>query len=78
MPASDSPPSASSRSAAPGAPGSRRCSALRRSSGGAAVGHALDMVRSHNFAPGNAGVIFWTDILLPVFGFALLALARRA
>lgn len=45
---------------------------------GAGVGRALDMVRSHNFAPGNAGVIFWTDILLPVFGFALLALARRA
>jgi hypothetical protein len=44
---------------------------------GAAVGHALDMIRSHNFAPGNAGVIFWTDILLPFFGFALLAMARR-
>ena len=37
----------------------------------------LDMVRSHNFAPGNAGVIFWTDILLPVFGLALLAATRR-
>jgi hypothetical protein len=45
---------------------------------GAAVGHALDMVRSHNFAPGNAGVIFWTDILLPVFGLALVAAARKA
>lgn len=44
---------------------------------GAAVGHVLAMVRSDDFAPGNAGVIFWTDILLPVFGFALLALARR-
>lgn len=43
---------------------------------GAAVGHVLDMIRSHNFAPGNAGVIFWTDILLPVFGFALLAATR--
>jgi len=43
---------------------------------GAAVGHLLDMVRTHNFAPGNAGVIFWTDILLPVFGFALLAATR--
>ena len=43
---------------------------------GAAAGHVVDMVRSHNFAPGNAGVIFWTDILLPIFGFALLALAR--
>jgi hypothetical protein len=44
---------------------------------GAAVGHVLDMVRSHNFAPGNAGVIFWTDVLLPVFGLALIALARK-
>jgi hypothetical protein len=44
---------------------------------GAAVGHALDMVRAHNFAPGNAGAIFWTDIFLPVFGFVLLALSRR-
>ena len=44
---------------------------------GAAVGHVLDMIRSQNFAPGNAGVIFWTDILLPIFGFALLAAPRR-
>ena len=44
---------------------------------GAAIGHVLDMVRSHNFAPGNVGVIFWTDILLPVFGLALLAATRR-
>jgi hypothetical protein len=45
---------------------------------GAAIGHALDMIHSQNFAPGNAGVIFWTDILLPIFGFCLLAMARRA
>jgi hypothetical protein len=44
---------------------------------GAAIGHAVDMARAHNFAPGNAGVIFWTDILLPVIGFALLAATRR-
>ena len=44
---------------------------------GAAVGHVLQMVRTHNFAPGNAGVIFWTDVLLPIVGFALLAAARR-
>jgi hypothetical protein len=44
---------------------------------GAAVGHVIEMVRAHNFAPGNAGVIFWTDILLPICGFALLAAARR-
>jgi hypothetical protein len=44
---------------------------------GAAIGHVMDMVRAHNVAPGNAGVIFWTDILLPLIGFALLAAARR-
>jgi hypothetical protein len=44
---------------------------------GAAVGHVLDMFRSHNFAPGNAGVMLWSDVLLPVFGLALAAAARR-
>jgi hypothetical protein len=43
---------------------------------GAAVGHIEQMVTAHNFAPGNAGIIFWTDILIPAFGFALLWLAR--
>jgi hypothetical protein len=44
---------------------------------GAAAVHVADMIRTHNFAPGNAGVIFWTDLLIPVVGFALLALAAR-
>ncbi len=44
---------------------------------GAAIGHVLDMIRSHNFAPGNAGVIFWTDVFLPVIGLALWAASRR-
>jgi hypothetical protein len=44
---------------------------------GAAVGHVLDMIRSHNFAPGNAGVMLWSDLLLPVIGFALVAASRR-
>ncbi|WP_180901194.1 DUF6790 family protein [Martelella soudanensis] len=43
---------------------------------GAAVGHVIAMVRDHNFAPGNAGVVFWTDIFIPVFGLVLLALSR--
>jgi hypothetical protein len=30
------------------------------------------MVTAHNFAPGNAGIIFYLDILIPLFGFALL------
>jgi hypothetical protein len=44
---------------------------------GAAVGHVYQMVEAHNFAPGNAGIIFWTDILIPLFGFVLLALQWR-
>lgn len=39
---------------------------------GAAVGHAIQMVEAHNYSPGNAGVIFYSDILLPLFGFLLL------
>ncbi|HPC02297.1 MAG TPA: hypothetical protein PLE04_00890 [Syntrophales bacterium] len=39
---------------------------------GAAGGHIYQIIKTHNMAPGNAGAILWTDILLPVFGFALL------
>jgi hypothetical protein len=39
---------------------------------GAAVGHVYQMVTAHNFAPGNAGIIFYMDIFIPLFGFALL------
>ena len=45
---------------------------------GAAAGHVVQMVEAHNFAPGNAGVIFWSDILLPLVGFALLWTRSRA
>jgi hypothetical protein len=41
---------------------------------GAAAGHAYQMVTMHNFAPGNAGIIFYLDILIPLFGFVLLYL----
>jgi hypothetical protein len=44
---------------------------------GAAGGHVAEMMTTHNFAPGNAGIIFYTDILLPVIGFALLWLRHR-
>lgn len=44
---------------------------------GAAGGHIYQMATAHNFAPGNAGIIFWTDILVPAIGFALLALQGR-
>jgi hypothetical protein len=44
---------------------------------GAAGGHIADIARTHNMAPGNAGVILYTDILLPVLGFTLLWLQHR-
>jgi hypothetical protein len=44
---------------------------------GAAAGHAYQMVTAHNFAPGNAGVIFYTDIFVPLIGLGLLALQHR-
>lgn len=39
---------------------------------GAAGGHIYQIITTHNLAPGNAGTILYTDILLPVTGFALL------
>ncbi len=44
---------------------------------GAAVGHVQQMIASHNFAPGNAGVIFYTDIAIPLVGLVLLWLQGR-
>src|SRR5271170_2274224 len=44
---------------------------------GAAGGHVYQMITAHNFAPGNAGVIFYTDILIPIIGFVLLWLQLR-
>ena len=44
---------------------------------GAAGGHIYQMITTHNFAPGNAGVIFYTDILIPIIGFVLLGLQCR-
>jgi hypothetical protein len=43
---------------------------------GAAGGHVMQMVEAHNYAPGNAGVIFYTDILLPLFGLTMLWMQR--
>jgi len=45
---------------------------------GAAGGHIYQMITAHNFAPGNAGVIFYSDVLLPIVGFIFLWLQRRA
>ncbi|MGX1098933.1 DUF6790 family protein [Amorphus sp. MBR-141] len=43
---------------------------------GAAGGHIYQMIHAHNFAPGNAGIIFWSDILVPALGFIFLWLQR--
>ena len=44
---------------------------------GAAGGHVYQMISAHNFAPGNAGIIFYSDILVPVVGLIFLWLQRR-
>jgi hypothetical protein len=44
---------------------------------GAAGVHVREMVTQHNFAPGNAGIVFYMDIAIPLFGLALLYAARR-
>jgi hypothetical protein len=45
---------------------------------GAAVGHLYQMVTTHNFAPGNAGIVFYLDIIIPLLGFLLLWLQHRS
>jgi len=44
---------------------------------GAAGVHVHHMMTAGNFAPGNAGVIFYTDLLIPIIGFVLLGLQCR-
>jgi len=43
---------------------------------GAAGGHVYEMVTTGNFAPGNAGIMFYSDLLLPLIGFVLLWFAH--
>lgn len=45
---------------------------------GAGVGHVRQIVLTGNLAAGNAGVVLYTDFLLPLLGFALLWRWRRA
>jgi hypothetical protein len=45
---------------------------------GAAAGHVRQMITENNFAPGNAGVIFYMDIVIPLVGFLLLWLQYRS
>jgi uncharacterized protein DUF6790 len=39
---------------------------------GAAAGHVRNILSTHNYSAGNAGVVLWTDIFLPVIGFGLV------
>jgi hypothetical protein len=41
---------------------------------GAAIGHIRSMVKDRNFAPGNAGFMFWYDIVVPAGLIALYVL----
>jgi uncharacterized protein DUF6790 len=45
---------------------------------GAAGGHVYQMIKAENFAPGNAGIIFYSDILIPLAGLLFLWLQRRS
>ena len=44
---------------------------------GAAAGHVYQMIHADNFSPGNAGVIFYMDIIVPAVGALLLWFQRR-
>lgn len=44
---------------------------------GAAVGHVRQMIVAHDFAPNNSGIFFWLDIIIPIFGLALLVAQWR-
>lgn len=45
--------------------------------GGDAIGHVHQMIVAHNFAPGNAGPWFWTDVLVPVVMVLFLIVLLR-
>ena len=44
---------------------------------GAAAGHIYQIAKTRNFAPGNAGAVLYSDVLIPVVGFILLWLQAR-
>ncbi|MDX2163962.1 MAG: DUF6790 family protein [Gammaproteobacteria bacterium] len=45
---------------------------------GAAGGHIYQMVMQHNFAPGNAGTVFWTDVFIPIIALVLLRFSKTS
>jgi disulfide bond formation protein DsbB len=44
---------------------------------GDAIGHIREMAEAGNFAPGNAGLPFYMDIICPVLAIALVIIAKR-
>jgi hypothetical protein len=45
---------------------------------GTGAGHNHQMITDHNFgAPGNSGVIFYMDFIVPLSGFILMWLQQR-
>jgi hypothetical protein len=44
---------------------------------GDAIGHVRQMILAGNFAPGNAGVPFYMDVICPVLAITLLVIATR-
>ena len=45
---------------------------------GDAVGHVEQMIAAGNFAPGNAGIPFYSDIAFPVLALVLLIIVQRS
>jgi hypothetical protein len=45
---------------------------------GDAAGHIFQMIVNQDYAPGNAGSWFWTDVLIPAFMIVFYSLWRRA
>ena len=43
-----------------------------------AMGHIRQMIENHDYAPGNAGSWFWTDVLIPAFMIVFYSLWRRS
>jgi hypothetical protein len=43
---------------------------------GDAAGHIRQMLDAHNFAPGNAGLVFYMDIACPLLAVSLLRIAQ--
>ena len=45
---------------------------------GTAIGHVRQMVKAHNFQPGNAGYMFYWDLFMPPTLIVLYGLAHNA